>query len=222
MSITANTSLLASEYIPQEIRQQNNEYSANNEKRAGTLTDGKTVSDAARGTSVGGNAAAERDVVTISEEARNMQKNASQEQDGDTGSGNPLASFAGGKTDESKSPADAAASAREQLLKQIKEIKEKIANAEDRLAAATASAGTDVDANGESVEAAATAGLQSAVEVEAIQQEIEQLNQQLQTLYQQLNEQNKGGGGSAPMGTAGIGGEANGPSGQGERISVTG
>lgn len=212
MSITANTSVLASEYIPQEIRQQNNEYSVDNEKRAGTLTDGKTVSDAARGTHVGGNAAAERDVVTISEEARNMQKNMSQDQEGENAAnaqnnGNAQNAAAAGGSEDS-----AGGSAIDQIYKQIKQVKEQLQDAQQRLSEATARAsaeaknsepkpepkvqssaeedGAPVLPGGSQVEAL-TGGMAMSSEVETIQEEISQLNQQLQTLYQELQKMQK-------------------------------
>ncbi|MCC8193453.1 MAG: hypothetical protein LIP28_02250, partial [Deltaproteobacteria bacterium] len=123
------------------------------------------------------------------------------------------------------------------IRKEVKRVKEKLEEAKQRLAVATASGGDggaaapertgEKDPAAKAAEAAEAAtrsmgnAMGRAAEAESIQAEIDMLNQQLQTLNQQLQNALQGmGGGSAPVGTAGIGGVPDGPSGQGERISV--
>ena len=135
--------------------------------------------------------------------------------------------------EESQNAADLA---KQQLLDQIEDVKEKLQDAQARLAQAQASAASsekaepEDDASGEEgdpTQAAAEAAVMTAMggnpEVEAIQMEIKMLSQQLMTLNQKLME-DRGGSGGAGVGygkRAGIGGESNGPSGQGQRIEVS-
>jgi len=154
--------------------------------------------------------------------------------------GRQLAGSAPGATQARKSKDDeenqtAADSARQQLLEQIEEVEEKLRDAQARLAQAQARAASSGeaesgdDASGEEGEPshaadAAMSAMGGNPEVEAIQMEIKMLSQQLMTLNQKLMEESGSGGAGAGVGygkRAGIGGESNGPSGQGQRIEVS-
>ena len=145
------------------------------------------------------------DTVNISEEGRAMQH------------GGIAASGLGKPDDEDDQ------NAAEKLKKEIqKQIKEKIQDAQARLAQVQAR-GSDSPENPDDPSAAlsAAAGAMAGnAEAEAIQAEINMLTQQLMVLSQQLMQTGQGGGGVGGM-TAGIGGQATGASGQGQRISVT-
>ncbi|SBV98441.1 conserved hypothetical protein [uncultured delta proteobacterium] len=223
---------------PQETAQQN---------KAAYLAAGKETSRAMGDSLTGENSLevpAGNDTVTISEEARTMRQRMAEDKeaenkngpDGETAPGAKESVHTGVAGAVEGEEMSAAERARETILKQIKAVREKIEQAKQRLAEVSATNGADgAAAAGSSAQAPSAEGKEAAVqavqgmgnamggaaESEAIQAEIKILEQQLQTLYSQLQNSASNGGGSAATGTAGIGGASNGPSGQGERISVS-
>lgn len=162
------------------------------------------------------------DTVSISEEAQKLSDEATQEAE-DQKSGLTASGMRPVQEDEDTNSADQIKTIR----KQIEEVKKQLEDAKARLAMAQGGPSADSASNeGKDPSQAATdkamAALGNSVEAEGIQAEIEMLNQQLMMLNQQLVEA-MGGGGSpeGATGTAGLGGEATGPSGQGERIEVS-
>ena len=112
---------------------------------------------------------------------------------------------------------------KEDLLRQIKEIQEKIQDAQSRLAEAQGNSQSENKKNneGSSLDRVPDVITDESAEVKTIQAEIELLSQQLLMFNDQLMEMTSGSSGGGGGGTrAGIGGASNGPSGQGQRIQV--
>jgi len=160
------------------------------------------------------------DTVTISEQGKAMQ----QESDaGEQGFSGGAGISSGPKTDKAEEEKGAADQARKNLLRQIQNVKEKLQEAEVRLAEAKSADNSDKSQSSDPAEALAEAAgaLMGDTEVKTIEAEIKMLNNQLQVLNLQLMEMSQNSsGGMRPGGSAGIGGESNGPSGQGQRIDV--
>ena len=219
------------------------------QNKTGYLASGKDVARAMRDSMTGENSlevAAGGDTVKISEEGRARQqsmaaaKEAEKEKgpDGETTPGAKEGVHSGLAASGGGDDMNATERTIQNIKKQIEQVKEQLEEAKQRLAAATATsggaAGTAVpeqsdkgDPSARAAEAAAAMAqsmgnaMGQNAEAEAIQAEIEMLNQQLQMLQQQLQEAMQGGGTAGATGTAGIGGTATGPSGQGERIAVS-
>lgn len=165
------------------------------------------------------------DTVTISEEARKLSGNATAESSDEKSSGSVNASqVLPSRSEEEEGGTDQVKTIR----KQIEQVKKQLEEAKARLAQAQGGGNAESASNGEEAPSDAAmkkamSALGNATEAEGIQAEIEMLNQQLMMLNQQLVEAMGGSAGTAQgaIGTAGLGGMATGPSGQGERIEVS-
>lgn len=209
------------------------------ENRRGTAATGKSLAETIRDSMVPRETAAvvpTGDSVTISEEGRSKQRSMAAGTDGEgaeettASAGFQRVSLGGVES------AGTAADAKEELLEQIKEVKEELADAQQRLSQAMSEtqsqsptalppeqspedpdgAGTAPDAG--QARAAAAPGGDMNTDAESIEAEVTQLQARLQILYQQLQESSQSG--ATAMGSAGLGGSGD-SGGLGERISVS-
>lgn len=175
------------------------------------------------------------DTVSISEAGRALQQQSAEKGPQADRGGYAIPGGADGEGEDE----NAADEAKESVLRQIREVKAKLDETQARLAqtqegsSSSQAAARPAQPTGVAEEAgaaeenpaaaaqAALAGLGGAGEAETLQAQVEMLNQQLQTLYQQLMQMSQKGSEAGATGTAGLGGQATGPSGQGERIKVS-
>ena len=214
------------------------------QSKTGTLTSGRDVSRAMRDSMTGQNSlevAAGKDSVHISEEGRSMQKRMADEKaeektpgQGDSSVDANQASAGGADA------ANAGEQALQDIRKQIRELEKQISQLEQTISQksggtpknsgtaqqAEAAEAPAVDGETASAGNAASAGVPGNgsgenPEIDTMESQLQAMELQLMQLNQRLMEESQSKGGQVVTGTAGIGGEANGPSGQGERISVT-